>query len=119
MTPLVSWSLKVTVSIYFYWCALDLFFFLSLLFGFFYARCLIKQLQKSKVCLSLSLLPFASLGLFFLLLVVILLSFSVSLCVHAQRRLKEAPEQKVWVFVNKNERVCLRASLSLFASVCH
>lgn len=89
-------------------------FLFSLLF--FHARCLIKQLQEVKVWLSLSppslsLLPFASLCLFFFFSFPAspsLFSFFVSLArclrVQAQQRLKEAPQQKVWVYTNKNER---------------
>lgn len=90
-------------------------FLFSLLF--FHARCLIKQLQEVKVWLSLSppslsLLPFASLCLFCFFFSFpaspSLFSFFVSLArclrVQAQQRLKEAPQQKVWVYTNKNER---------------
>lgn len=86
-------------------------FLFSLLF--FHARCLIKQLQEVKVWLSLSLcshLPLCASSSFFSSFPASpsLFSFFVSLArclrVHAQQRLKEAPQQKVWVYTNKNER---------------
>lgn len=100
LTPRVSWFLSPFQSLspsIFTGALFGVFFFSLSLFDFFHARCLIKQLQKVKVWLSLSLLPFASLRLFFLLLCrffffsVLCLSCSPSLYVHAQQRLKRSP----------------------------
>lgn len=91
----------------------------ALLFDFFYSRFLIKQLQKTKFA-SLQLgshLPICA--TFLCVLSSILFSFFVSVCSCSAETERSPRTESVGVCVQEWERVCLRASLSLFASVCH
>ncbi len=99
--------LYLLVPLWMFW-----FFFLplSLLFDFSMQDVSLDNFKSQSLAFCLcSHLPLCT--SFFLLLCrfsffcsVLCLSCSPSLCVHAQQRLKEAPEQKVWVYANKNER---------------
>lgn len=94
-----------------------LWMFFSLVWFFFNARRLIKQLLKSKVWLSV--LPFASFLSFYVISFSLFVCSARWLCV---QRLREAPNTEsvgVREQERENERVCLRASLYLSASVCH
>lgn len=106
---LLSASLSVVLSIYFYWCSLDV--FLSLSFWIFFMQDISLNNFKSQslaFAISAPILPLcASFSCFSVIFY--FLSFFVSLarrlCVYMlSRDWKEAPEQKVWVYVNKNER---------------
>lgn len=129
-SPLFSLSLWLSVSLglpfsrFLHLFLLVFFFPPSLLFDFFHARCLIKQLQKSKfgflalcshlpLCASFSCLSVISFSLSLLL--------AVSMCSCSAETERSPRTESVGVCEQEweKERVCLRASLSLFSSVCH
>ncbi len=123
----VSWSLFPfeSLSLSIFAGALDVFFFslsLSPFLIFFMQDVSLNNFKSQSlpfsisapICLFVPLFP-ASPRRFFPFL---RLSCSPSLCGCAQQRLKEAPEHRVWVYVNKNERKSVPASLRLPLCQC-
>ena len=138
---LVSISLSVAFSVYFYWCALDVLFLfpfslslslsLSPFWFFFMQDVSLNNFTKSKfgflhLC---SHLPLCASFSFFLVMFFFLFSFflslslslAVSVCSCSAETERSPRTESVGVCEQEweKERVCLRASLSLFASVCH
>ena len=109
------------LSIYFY-CMVRFecsFFFL---FDFFMQDISLNNFKSQSLAFLYLCNPFASLLLFLPLchffFFFLCLSRSPTLCVHAQQRLKEALEQKVWVYTRTGMRERERVPVSLTLPLC-